>query len=254
MVIMTNKQSSTQEIADGVKPVLASTSDGWTPFISQNMDEIWQSIHLQGVNYYSMGEPAAGNSFSERSNFKSKFYQAWFGNYVIDAQNQLFDFPNDEINSDKKRVIDLLMQIGILDQSSWLYAMGDQDASHSTTLADSASNYSVLDHLSIDGQTAPVIIFSLNSHSDVNDSATQLSGLVGRPDKSYWQPALNANHNMVITGFFIYWYNKTDQTLKIIYGTGCSFATKDKTVYNTYPLIKNGMLLMAKQLKWVSVH
>ncbi len=253
LVIMTNKQPSAQETANGVKPVLAQPSAGWTPFLRQDMNDIWQSISLQGVNYYCVGEPAAGSSYTERSDFKSGFYQAWFGTYVIDAKKQLFDFPNEDINSEKKQVMDRLMKIGMLDQSSWLYAMGDQAAIQSTTMTDSANNYTVLDHLSIDGQTVPVVAFSYNSHSDLGDSATQLSGLMGRPAGSYWQSALVAYHPVVLTGFYIYWYNKTDHTLKIIYGNGCSFETKDKSVFHTYPSIREGMLAMAKQLKYINV-
>lgn len=253
LVIMTNKQTSTQETANGIKPVLAQPSAGWTHFLRQDMNEIWKSIHLKGVNYYCVGEPAAGNSYTERSDFKSSFYQAWFGTYVVDARKQLFDFPNDDINSDKKQVIDQLLKIGMLDQSSWLYAMGDKAAMQSTTLTDSAHNYAVLDHLSIDGQTVPVIAFSYNSHSDLGDSTTQLSSLMGRPAGSYWQPALDSHHPVVLTGFYIFWFNKMDQTLKIIYGNGCSFETKDKSVFHTYSSIKDGMLAMAKQLKYVTV-
>ena len=250
MVAMTNKKPLQQEMTDGVKAVLPIPAEGWTALLPQNMDEIWQTIGLKGVNYYSLGEPKAGNTYSERSNYKSKFYQAWFGTYIIDAKKQLFEFPNEEINSNKKIVIDQLMKIGILDQSSWLIAMGDKNGSYSTTMTDSTSNYSLLNHFSIDGQVAPVIMFSLNTHSDLTDSTTQLSGLVGMPDRSYWQNALDPYHHMVLTGFFIYWYNKTDQTLKIIYGTGCSFVMKDGSHTDTYSSIMNGMLSMARQLKY----
>lgn len=252
MVMMTNKQTLPQETDNGVKAVLPMPAEGWTPFLKQDMDQIWSSIGLRGVNYYCVGKPEAGKSYSERSDFKSKFYQSWFGTYIIEAKKQLFEFPNEEINSKKRQVINQLMKIGILDQSSWLYAMGDKAARNSTTLTDSVDNFAVLDHLSIDGQTVPMIKFSLNSHSDLTDSATQLSSLVGMPDKSYWKSHVDAYHNVVLIGFFIYWYNKTDQTLRIIYGTGCSFSTKDKTIFNTYPLLMNGMLLMAKELRYTS--
>jgi hypothetical protein len=58
----------------------------------------------------------------------------------------------------------------------------------------------------------------------------------------------------VLTGFYIYWFNKKDHTLTIIYGNGCSFETKGKSGFHAYPSIKDGMLAMARQLKYVSVN
>ena len=91
----------------------------------------------------------------------------------------------------------------------------------------------------------------MNSHSDLTDSTGNLVNFIGMPDKKTWQDNLQAYHPIVINGFYIYWYNKNDMTLKIIYGTDCSYIGKDNSKFDSYPLLKDGMLKMAKQLTYI---
>ncbi|MGH2565417.1 MAG: hypothetical protein ACRDE5_12950, partial [Ginsengibacter sp.] len=68
-----------------------------------------------------------------------------------------------------------------------------------------------------------------------------------------WESLLQPNHPLILNGFYIYWYNKKDKTLKIIYGVGCAFSTKNNIDYTTYDLIKKDMLDMAKQMKYITI-
>jgi hypothetical protein len=248
-----NSRTSAQETANAVKPAPLQQVAEWSPFFKQEMNRIWQGIGLKGMNYYSIGEPIKDEKCSQRSVFKSEYYQAWYGTYVIEAKNQLFDFPNDSINTSNKEVIEKLANIGVLDQDAWLYAMGYPNALTSTNLIIPKNNFEIIDHLLLDGQRVPVIQFSMNSHSDLTDSTTGIARMIGMPARSDWENELQANHPLILNGFYIYWFNKNDQTLKIIYGVGCAFSTKNNIRYNTYDLLKKDMLNMAKQMTYISI-
>ena len=252
-IAMTNQMKSNQDSITGVEPGVLKTVGDWSPFAQQDMDEIWQTISLKGVNYYSIGEPKRGSNYSERSDYKSPYYQAWFGTYVIDAKNQLFDFPNEEINTGSIKIIEKLLNIGVLDQSSWLYAMKDPNGLTSTSIINPEKKIEPK-VIVIDGQQAHIIEFSMNSHSDLTDSTGDLINFIGMPDKKNWQGNLQAYHAITINGFYIYWYDKNDKTLKIIYGTGCSYAGKDNFKFNSYPLLKDLMLKMAIQLTYIKAN
>ena len=138
----------------------------------------------------------------------------------------------------------------MLDQSSWLYAMKDPNGFTSTSIINPERKIEPKDIL-IDGQQAHIIEFSMNSHSDLTDSTGGLINFIGMPDKKSWQGNLQAYYPITIKGFYIYWYNKNDKTLKIIYGTGCSYIAKDNSKFDSYHLLKDGMLKMAKQLTYI---
>ena len=252
-IAMTNQMKSNQDSITGVKPTPLKTVGAWSPFAQQDMDEIWKSISLRGVNYYSIGEPKQGSNYSQRSDCKSPYYQAWFGTYVIDAKNQLFDFPNEEINTNSIKIIEKLLNIGVLDQSSWLYAMKDPNGLTSTSIINPNRKIEPKDIL-IDGQQAHIIEISMNSHSDLTDRTGGMINFIGMPDKKSWQGNLQAYHPITINGFYIYWYNKNDKTLKIIYGTGCSYTDKENSKFDSYSTLKAGMLQMAKRLTYVKTN
>ncbi|HVT86133.1 MAG TPA: hypothetical protein VHD35_13095 [Chitinophagaceae bacterium] len=248
-----NQDSLQQEINNGEKPAAHKHLGEWSPFFRQDMNEIWQSIGIKGVNYYCVGGPEQNNQYIERNDFKSKYYQAWLGIYVIEAKNKLFCYPNDSLNSTSYENIKNLLSIGVLDQTSWLFAMGDTSAANSTSIIEPGGRFPIVEKIFIDGQYAPVIEFEMKSHSDLTDKTSDMTSVFAMPNKEYWQKQLRANHSLTLKGFYIYWYNKTKQTLKIIYGTGCSFRTSDKVNHNTYPLLKKEMLDIARSIKFIDV-
>ena len=251
-IVLTNTMISSQDSITGIKPAPLRARGDWSRFARQDMDDIWQSLSLKGVNYYSVGKPRPGSGYAQRSDFQSPYYQAWFGTYVIDAKNQLFDFPNDEINNASGQVIEKLLSIGVLDQSSWLFAMKDPEGFKSTSIINSGEKWKVREMV-MDGQPAHMIEFSMNSHSDLTDSTGDLINFIGMPDIKTWQGKLKPYHPITIKGFYIYWYNKNDKTLKIIYGTGCSYMTGDQVKFDSYPILKDDMLKMAMDLKYIRV-
>jgi len=248
-----NQAPIQQEKENGVRPNEHKKVGQWSPFIKQDMNEIWESLGLKGVNYYCVGEPEKNNDYIQRNDFKSKYYQGWFGVYMIEAKRKLFDYPNDSLNSVSFGNINNLLSIAVMDQTSWLYAMGDTSALTSTSIIESKESFQPVDKIYIDGHYAPVFEFQMNSHSDITDKMSDMTKVFAMPKKDYWGNQLSAYHNITVKGCYIYWYNKIKQTLTIIYGSGCSFATKDLKRYDTYPLIKNEILDMIKSIGFLNV-
>ena len=72
-----------QEKADGFQIVFAKPPPPWVAPLKNLMNPMWQSIGAEGVNYYTFAGP--GNllrSYSERSDPRSPYYQAWIGGFV----------------------------------------------------------------------------------------------------------------------------------------------------------------------------
>ena len=101
---------------DGVAIDFIGITPAWVKPMKNLMNTIWTPIQAKGVNYFTFAAP--GNlfrSFSERSNPRSPYYQAWVGGYVTKR-------------TDGSVPSDLPMwasQVTALDQRSWLSAMGD---------------------------------------------------------------------------------------------------------------------------------
>ena len=73
-----------QERADGVAIVFAKPPSAWITPMKNRMNEIWSPINAEGINYFMFAGPSSWiASYSERSNARSPYYQAWVGAYVI---------------------------------------------------------------------------------------------------------------------------------------------------------------------------
>ena len=79
------------------------------------MNEIWDPMKADGVNYYMFAGPRNWfQPYSERSDPRSLYYQAWAGGYVIRMRDGTL--PAD--------LQSLAWQVTALDQRSWLSTMG----------------------------------------------------------------------------------------------------------------------------------
>lgn len=124
---------------------------------------------------------------------------------------------------------------------------------NATAVIEPKKNYKIIDKIILDGQNVPVVEFEKKSHSDLTDKASRMTKVFAMPQKDYWQDQLSANRELALNGFYIYWYNKTGRTLKIIYGSGCDFITKNSKRFGNYSLIKNEMFEMAKSTKFIKI-
>src|ERR1044072_4746989 len=70
---LTNRDKATveQERSNGAAVVLATIPNGWTKPFKLVMNDIWKDLHLQGVNYFTFGEPQGATSYSSRADFRS---------------------------------------------------------------------------------------------------------------------------------------------------------------------------------------
>ena len=73
-----------QEHADAIAVVFAKPPPAWINPMKNRMNEIWEPIKADGVNYFMFAGPSTWlQPYSERSNPRSPYYQAWVGAYVI---------------------------------------------------------------------------------------------------------------------------------------------------------------------------
>src|SRR5579883_1448005 len=105
-----------QEREDTVVVTLGPLSSAWIAPLTNVMNEIWAPAKVRGINYYTFAGPHSWlHSYSERSNPRSPYYQAWVGAYVIKG-------VNGSLPADPEA---LARELTTLDQRSWLSAMGD---------------------------------------------------------------------------------------------------------------------------------
>jgi hypothetical protein len=84
--IILNRDSGlvAQERADSVAISFAEPPPTWISPMKTQMNDIWDPIKANGVNYYMFAGPRTWSTpYSERSNPLSPYYQAWVGAYVI---------------------------------------------------------------------------------------------------------------------------------------------------------------------------
>jgi len=167
------------------------------------MNPMWQSIGAEGVNYYTFAGPSnLLRSYSERSEPRSPYYQAWVGGYVTKRRDGTL--PQD-LPAWAKQVTEL-------DQRSWLAAMGDPQP-----LAESAAPVSA-GNVIVDGRTLELWHGTMRSHSDLSERAdSPLARLVGMPPKSSWPPGIRSFHNVTLDGYFVCWPDATRRVSIVVY-------------------------------------
>ncbi|HUI62943.1 MAG TPA: hypothetical protein VLX90_22125, partial [Steroidobacteraceae bacterium] len=163
-----------QERADSVAVAFDDVAPGWVAPLKNEMSEIWEPARVRGVNYYSFAGPRTWlHSYSERSDPRSPFYQAWVGAYVIKG-------ADGSTPADPEA---LARKLTVLDQRSWLAAMGDPNPLAEIDVMERAGE------IAIDGRSWPLWHFSFRSHSDLSAGGnSQLAALVGMPAQSSWPP------------------------------------------------------------------
>jgi hypothetical protein len=192
-----------QEKADGVVIVFAKPPSPWVMPMKNVMNPMWQSIGAEGVNYYTFAGPSnLLRSYSERSEPRSPYYQAWVGAYVTKRRDGTLpqDLPA------------WANQVTELDQRSWLAAMGDPQP-----LAESAAPISA-GNVVVDGRTLELWHGTMRSHSDLSEKADgSLATLVGMPPKSSWPPGIRSFHNVTLDGYFVCCPDPTQRVSIVIY-------------------------------------
>jgi hypothetical protein len=212
--IILNRDSGlvAQERADSVAISFAKPPPAWIALMKNQMNDIWDPIKANGVNYYMFAGPRTWfTPYSERSNPLSPYYQAWVGAYVIKQRDG--SLPAD--------LETLAWQVTALDQRSWLSAMGDP-----RPLAD-ASQATRVGNILIDGHSWPLWHGTMQSHSDLSaDASGPLPTLIGMPPKSSWPSGVASHHEVSLDGYFACWVDPQRKVSVVIYGVAATYTLK----------------------------
>jgi hypothetical protein len=228
-----------QERADAVAIVFAKPPSVWTTPMKNRMNDIWEPIKANGVNYYMFAKPRTWfNRYSERSNPISPYYQAWIGGYVIKTRDG--SLPTD--------LESLAWKVTALDQRSWLSAMGDP-----SPLADSSPATRV-GNITVDGHSLPLWHGTMRSHSDLGAHPTgPLATLIGMPPKSSWPSGVDSFHDVSLDGYFACWIDSQWKVSVVVYAVAANYAAHMQERRNA-ALISDELLNLMKSAKLESVH
>ena len=228
-----------QERADGVAVIFSTPSRTWTVPMKNQMNDIWNPINANGVNYYMFAKPKNWfNDYSERSNPISPYYQAWVGGYVIKARD----------GSLPKDLESLAWQVTALDQRSWLSAMGDP-----SPIADSSPATRV-GVINIDGHSLPLWRGTMQSHSDLSARPSgPLATLVGMPPKSLWPSGVDSFHDVSLNGYFACWVDSRRKVSVVVYAVAADYPTQNQDHRNSAK-IDDELLELMKTAKLETVN
>jgi hypothetical protein len=228
-----------QEHTDTLAIVFSRPPPSWISPMKNQMNEIWDPIKANGVNYFMFAGPRTlFSTFSERTNPQSPYYQAWVGGYVIKRRDG--SVPSD--------LQSWAWQVTTLDQRSWLSTMGDP-----RPLAESGSATKAGD-IEIDGHRLPLWHGIMRSHSDLSDQPTgPLATLIGMPPKSSWKGGVDSFHDVTLEGYFVCWPEPVHHVSIVIYGVSASYAGPTPTTQRRSKLINDELLNLMKSAKLSSV-
>ena len=228
-----------QERADTVAIAFSKPTPVWSTPMKNQMNDIWEPIKANGVNYYMFAKPRNWfKRYSERSNPISPYYQAWVGGYVIKARDG--SLPTD--------LESLAWQVTALDQRSWLSAMGDSDPIAESSPATRAGS------ITIDGHSLPLWHGTMRSHSDLSaHPAGPLATLIGMPSKSLWPPGVNSFHDVILDGYFACWLDSQRKVSIVVYAVAANYETQTEKRHNSVR-ISDELLGLMKSAKLETVH
>ena len=239
------KREDTQETINAVRPTFNYRPKKWAPPFKNNMNAAWRDLDIKGVNYFTFGKPGLFRQYINRSNYRSKYYQAWFGTYIIEAKQDVFGMPNQQINNAPDRGIQEFGKVAEKDQTAWLTALGDTSPMARTV------SFEPIKSVKINGTTVQIFEGTMESHSDLTDKRTRWSKLLGMPKPKKWSGKLDRNHSIALKGIYGIWYDANDQTIKIVYGCGSIIKLKDGRTFDYYTQIKDELLEMAENVSYI---
>ena len=239
----------------GYKLALNKLGPGWiNGQMVFDMTGIWRAagIEAQGVNYFTIG--AVENNHSSRFDYRSPYYQAWLGGYLVKfAQSRTW-----QINDHFK--------LGEADQKAWLAQYGDPKPQ-------AAVNYQkIIEHkpIIIDKFRAKLYEGSIGSHTDVGKGRRPLlfplymTGFAQTFNKSKLGLKLKARNltpenyreSLPISSFqpielhgFVAIAAITKYIKAVVYANGAIFKDQQGNQYNTFDKLKPEFLRLMKAVK-----
>ncbi len=102
----------------GIKVKVNKIGSGWMQgVVLHTMDLFWRPIGIKGVNCWTIGN-VDKNGKSTRYDEKSKYFQSWFGTYIIKSSNQ-FGIKEGKGRSKEIKILDY-NKLSMVDQNNWL--------------------------------------------------------------------------------------------------------------------------------------
>ena len=229
-----------QEHLDALVIAFPRPPPAWISPMKNQMNDIWDPIKADGVNYFMFAAPRTlFSTYSERSNPRSPYYQAWVGGYVIKRRDG--SVPTD--------LQSWAWQVTTLDQRSWLSTMGDPKP-----LAESGSATTAGD-IVIDGHKLPLWHGIMRSHSDLSEYPTgPLATLIGMPPKTSWPAGVGPFHEVTLEGYFVCWPEPVHHVSIVIYAVSASYAGPSPTAQPGTQITNVELLDLMKSAKLVSVN
>jgi hypothetical protein len=214
-------------VAQHVDVVFDSMPSVWV--VQKNvMDRDWVTVDARGTNFYAYGAPVAPQTFAARSDPRSPLYQAWFGVYVI-------------ADSAAARP-DMAMQLGALDQQSWLGAMGDPKPAFAALRTEQHGTVVVA------GVSRPLYTFDATTHSDLSEGTTPLAQRLGMPAEASWPKGLVSFHELGVRGYYTYWYDPARRLTVIVYACASSFADGSGAARDNFPALDASLMQMMRNV------
>ncbi len=241
------KQQDSLENIMAIRPHFDYLPRKWSAMFKQNMNGVWKRLNIKGINYFAFGKPVLLKNHASRTDPNSMYYQAWFGTYVIQADKQVFQTSNAEINKFPEIGIMQYAKLAEYDQMAWPFAMGDEQP------AAKVSSVVPLENIKIDNFNVQFFEGTIESHSDLTNKETKLSKLFGMPKYKKWKDKVDAHHNITLKGIYGIWYNEQDKTIRIVYACGSIFSLKNGQQIDNYSKIKPQLIEMIKKISFKSL-
>lgn len=193
------------------------------------MDRGWVTLDARGTNFYAYGAPVAPQTFAARSDPRSPLYQAWFGVYVI-------------ADSAAARP-DMAMQLGALDQQSWLGAMGDPQPAFAAIRTGKHGT------VVVEGGSRPLYTFDAATHSDLSAGTTPLAQRLGMPAEASWPKGIVSFHDVGVHGYYTYWYDASRRLTVIVYACASSFVDGSGATHDNFPALDASLMQMIRNVR-----
>ena len=224
-----------------------------------DMTSIWNKagIKAEGVNYFTIG--TVKNNISSRFDYKSSYYQAWFGGYIV------------KFSKSRKWTINDHFKLSIADQETWLNQYGDPNPYAEIDYEHIIKHKSVC----MGAFKAQLFEGSIYSHTDVGEGRRSIlfpffmTGFAQSFNKS--KPTLKVRAKYLIPPK---WSNKIPiesfQKIRlhgyvtivniskfikaVIYANGAFFKDLNGKSYNTFKKINPELKAMIEDIEIVKVH
>jgi hypothetical protein len=227
-------------------PKFQYVSDNWMkePF-HISLTSIWQNeqIPATGESYYYLPVPTLGKLYSQRFDPTSRFFQCWFGVYVLKpTEARPYGFEN------SKPIPQHFIRLAMADQRAWLQkAAGvrapqlDIDTSFAVTCAPST----------VAGKQAWRIAARLHSNVDVGENNRQNTrAAYANVPNAAWLPYLDSYASVLLDVVFYVVNDGESKATYVIYYNGVEFVDKLGERHHTLPEIDAELQAMASSISF----